>query len=226
MFEELVLELIEFLQKWGLWRDVIILSQGKKYAHTSDNKQKYKGFSNVEFSEGEKHKDYTSGLTGSGFVSFANPEYLLDMVYEGPLCTLLRYDEYETRVCDISKEGWDYIFAHPDIIEEYIFSKYDEEDFEEDDMYTKWDPLVFDNWDEYKKLRLHEEYEASLNHDNSKVWARMVEQARKDLNSDNDELISLPQLRGYLISEFDKIFEKYGLWYDFGFSWSLTCYKD
>lgn len=200
MFEELILELIAFLQKWGLWRDVIILSQGKMYSHTSDKNLKYKDFSNVEFNEGKKHEDYTSGLTGSGFESFANPEYLLDMVYEGPLCTLLRYGEFETRVGDISKEGWDYIFAHPDIIEEYIFNKYDEEDFEE--------------------------YEASLNHDNSKVWARMVEQARKDLNSDNDELISLPQLREYLISEFDKIFEKYGLWYDFGFSWSLTCYKD
>ncbi len=35
----------------------------------------------------------------------------------------------------------------------------------------------------------------------------------------------LRELSGFLMAEFRGIFERYGLWYDFGFKWNLTCYK-
>lgn len=46
----------------------------------------------------------------------------------------------------------------------------------------------------------------------------------RECASDESGSISVPEIAGYIKSEFDKIFERYGLRYDFGFSWSLTCY--
>ena len=43
--------------------------------------------------------------------------------------------------------------------------------------------------------------------------------------SDEEGIISIPEIAGDVKAEFDRIFDRYGLWYDLGFSWSLTCYK-
>ena len=88
--EELALEIIIFLQKWGLWKDTSIFTKGNKYAY--DKNKTYKDIQNVEFTANVNTEDYTKGLTNimdcngnREWKSYANPEHLFDMVYDGIL---------------------------------------------------------------------------------------------------------------------------------------------
>ncbi len=124
-------------------------------------------------------------------------------------------------------------------------------DLTDDTEYALWDPLEFDTWEEYQELTggdtgnpvpvyenydTYEEYKKALEEaenlkleDVNDLWERMVQEARKEYISDcgwNDsELINIPELVSHLRAEMIELFEKYGLWYDFCFSWSLTCYR-
>jgi hypothetical protein len=82
----------------------------------------------------------------------------------------------------------------------------------------------------------YEEYEQDMEYFNyitvddvMPIWDKMVAEAKQEYLREcavsGDELISLPEVAGHVQSEFHKIFEKHGLWYDFGFGWSLTCYR-
>ena len=86
--EELVLEVIKFLQKWGLWVDVSIFAKGNRYSHTYKKEQSYKGMACVECAAGINPEDFTIGPTESWidndeimWKSFSNPEHIFDMVY-------------------------------------------------------------------------------------------------------------------------------------------------
>lgn len=61
------------------------------------------------------------------------------------------------------------------------------------------------------------------------VWEKMVNDAKRKFRKDGEMLSlqgsELGELSEFLRKEFDGIFERYGLWYDFGFKWSLTCYR-
>ncbi|MCR5214822.1 MAG: hypothetical protein K6E10_10445 [Eubacterium sp.] len=271
--EELVMELIRFLQKWGLWKDTTILVKGNRYAYVDDANKVYVGLPCVEFEENIKPEDYTKGITEERdcdgnpiWKSFSNPEHILDMVYEGPLYMLLSYDTYETKKSEISKEAWKEIFEHTDIFENYLYEKYEcidasdllenimEDKFDNPD-YSLWDPLVFDTWEEYQKFVNGEAYESgeekltpayqrygtyeeylsdmettiSLGiEDIRPIWEEMVKDAETEFIRECQEdadVISIPEIEGYIKSQFIEIFDRFGLWYDFGFSWSLTCYK-
>ena len=275
--EKMVIELIEFLQKWGLWQDVTILTNKKAYSPSRNEEDVFCGFSNVKVSACKNPEDYTTGITDETdcygkrhpvWKNFSNPEHILDMVYEGPFYMVLRHSTYEgVKKSDISLDAWDYIFAHTEILEDYMYEKYEvaspeellaqilEDRFDNSD-YTAWDPLVFDTWEEYQEFGNGEAYETgeekltptyqrygtyeeyladmeiseSLNIEDIKpVWEQMISNAKKEFirecAADESGLISIPEIAGYIKSEFDKIFDRYGLWYDLGFSWSLTCYK-
>ena len=273
----LVSDLISFLQKWGLWRDTTVLANGNRYSYSAETTSIYGGINYVEFEESINPEDYTTGITDETdcyenchpvWKSFSNPEHILDMVYEGPLYMLLRHDTYEgVKKSDISLEAWDYIFAHTEILEDYMYEKYEVaspeelldqimEDRLDNSDYTAWDPLVFDTWEEYQEFvngeayengeekltpayqryGTYEEYLAEMEiseslsiEDIKTVWEQMVSDAKAEFirECDMDEAgsISIPEIAGYIKSEFDKIFDRYGLWYDFGFAWSLTCYR-
>ena len=61
------------------------------------------------------------------------------------------------------------------------------------------------------------------------VWEKMLYDAKcRFMNGDAGEMLSidgsdLKELSGFLVEEFQGIFERYGLWYDFGFKWTLSC---
>ena len=276
--EKMVIELIRFLQKWGLWQDVTILADGKAYFPGCNNKgDLYCGLPNIKITVCENPEDYTTGITDETdcygnchpvWKNFSNPEHILDMVYEGPLYMVLRHDTYEgVKKSDISPDAWDYIFAHTGILEDYMYEKYElaspeeflaqilEDRFDNPD-YTAWDPLVFDTWEEYQdfvngeayengeekltpayqRYGTYEEYLADMEiseslsmEDVKPVWEQMVADAKtefiRECALDETGIISIPEITGYLQSEFANIFNNYGLWYDFGFSWSLTCYR-
>lgn len=128
----LVLERIHCLQKWGLWMDTSIFVNGNRYAYAYEKERIYKGLACVEFSENVKPEDFTCGITeetgcNGNYVwkSYSNPEHILDMVYEGPLYMLLRHDIYEVRKADIPPKGWEYIFEHADIPDNYLYDKFE-----------------------------------------------------------------------------------------------------
>ena len=269
----LVSDLISFLQKWGLWHDTTVLTNGNRYSYSAEKTSIYGALNYVELEEDVNPEDYTRGVTEERdslgnpvWKSFSNPEHILDMVYEGPLYMLLSYGTYETRKSEISEEAWDYIFDHSDILDEFLYEKYECNDASdlltkilEDKLdnpdYTAWDPLVFDTWEEYQEFVNGEVYETGEENltpayqrygtyeeyltdieiseslsveDITPVWEQMVLDAKKEFITESlneTGIISIPEIAGDIITEFDNIFDRYGLWYDFGFSWSLTCYR-
>ena len=271
-------EMIRFLQKWGLWQGVSIFANGNRYSYSSKKEPNYCGISNVIFESDVDPEEAMKGITGQRdkdgeyiWKSFANPKHIFDMIYEGPLSLLVCYGEYEPYPYEISPEGWDYIFDHTDLLKDYLldkfgasdlqefydhakcmsFAEYSEKDREEC-MYSGWDPLVFDTWEEYlsfnglteeegrdeEKLKplneLYDTYthytEENENFENmdmeemKPIWEKMVENSKKEFKKDCGA-IYLPEIAAHIKDEFSDIFERYGLWYDFGFSWSLTCYR-
>lgn len=277
--EEMALDMIRLLQKWGLWKDVCILTNGSRYSSSSDREKIYCGLPYTEYEEGIDAEDMMSGITERGdcnenpvWESFANPEHIFDMVYEGPLYMLLNYGEYEADGKDISPEAWEAIFAHTDLLEDYMadtYGAYDLADFfekvkavcfgelsEEDRnecMDNGWDPLVFDTWQEYLEMNglsdaegcgkarpkpLHGSYGAYADYlgdaeafeiiDIDSVrpaWEEIVQDAKRKFINQCAGEVSIPEIAGHVREEFRGIFEKYGLWYDPCFSWSLTAYR-
>ena len=282
--EEMALEMIRFLQKWGLWTDASILTNGNRYSYSPDPKKCDCGLPHTEFEQDVDPEQAMKGLTASGWKSLANPEHIFDMIYEGPLCMLLRYCEYETESEEISLEAWEYIFDHTNMLREHLGAKHgvcsQEELLEEiktmpfeyycnmcaeiscngvpfdglwdfDDRYFDWDPLVFDTWEEYLEFMDHpegswykktrpqplyelfdtyaeylkepEKFESITMDDVQPIWNEMVEDTKKDLMKGG--LVNIPEVFDHILSEFDSVFEKYGLWYDLCFDWSCSAYR-
>ena len=267
-------DLICFLQKWGLWHDTMVLANGNRYSYSAERTSVYEDLNYTEVEHNVNPEDYMRGITeerdclGNPVLrSFSNPEHILDMVYEGPLYMLLTHDTYETRKSEISKDAWEYIFEHTDILDDFLYEKYEcrdasdlltkilEDRFDNPD-YTAWDPLVFDTWEEYQEFVNGEAYETGEENltptyqrygtyeeylddmeiseslsveDVEPIWKQMALGAKREFIRecalDETGIILIPEIVGHIKTEFDKIFDRYGLWYDFGFSWSLTCYK-
>ena len=101
--ENLAIELIRILQKWGLWTDVTIFTNGNRYKHSYEKKDIYNGLPYLSFSENINPEDYTTGYVEifacngkRSYIEkcFDNPEHIFEMVFEGPLYALLNYAEY------------------------------------------------------------------------------------------------------------------------------------
>ena len=75
-----------------------------------------------------------------------------------------------------------------------------------------------------------EDAEKVLIENYDEITAIILDAKCKFKSGEGGEMLSLygkdfKELSGFLRNEFDRIFERYGLWYDFGFKWSLSCYK-
>ena len=190
--EQLTEDMIRFLQTWGLWEDTVILTKGNKYAYTKDGNETFRNLRHVKVMEGIDPEKMMKGCTEEDdcqgrpiWRSYANPEHVFDMVFEGPLCALLGYEVYEPVKADIGEEAWNTIFQNDtdnSIMRDFLHKKYgcaDAEEYlekiqKEELDYSEWDPLEFDTWDEYlefigyqepgeseniKRFRTYAEYE-------------------------------------------------------------------
>lgn len=270
--EALVMEVILFLKKWGLWKDVSILANGNMYSYSECRSDYFMGQEQIIFKENVDPSEYTTGPVeyehGDEKViehkDFSNPEHIFEMIYEGPLQLLFSQEEYEVDAKDIGIGGWDYIWDNTAIsdeilIEEYgattleeclenmkcmSFAEYSQRDREEC-MYSGWDPLVFDTWEEYISMGgeegtglrpLYELYDTYADYVSemenfeelslaslAPAWEQMVNDAF-EIMANSDRKIYLPELAVHIWNEFDEIINKYGLSYDFAFPWCLTCY--
>ena len=176
---KMVTELIDFLQKWGLWQDVTILAGGKAYFPGCNKEDVYCGLPNVKITVCENPEDYTT---------------------------------------------WDPLVF--DTWEEY-------QEFVNGEAYENGEEKLTPA---YQRYGTYEEYLADMEiseslslEDIKPVWEQMISDAKtefiRECAADESGIITIPEIAGYIKSEFDKIFDRYGLWYDFGFAWSLTCYK-
>ena len=225
-FAQFAIEMIHFLKKWGMWEGVSIFTNGNRYSYEKGNE--YNGIMDVAFEENVDPEEGTKGLTGQKdsdgnyiWKSFANPEHIFDMTYDGALCMLLRYGEYEVMTKDISKEAWDIIFDKTDILDEILYFKFDATTAEE-----YWEQLMLEKDEDEKNVPSLEEVMV--------LWDEMVEEAKVEFMEGNGyaqgynlgaDMVSIHEMVEYIGGEFDALFEKYNLWYEYGFSWSLTCYE-
>ncbi len=255
MYEKLTIEIIDFLQKWGLWDGTVIFSDGNMYSYSLEKTDTYNDKPHVKFKKNIDPTMYTSECIDGNIRNYSNPEKLFDMVFDGSLYLLLAYDDYEVNGSDLSNEAWEEIFQQTDLINDYTLDNYDVYDAEEvlekiiseDDTHLPfWNTLRFDSWDDYLKfygvdrLELYgindlyntnnkksiNGYEVISVEDAMPIWEKLSEIAKKEIkNKYKYEKLYLPKLADYIVGQFNAIFKKYGLWYDFGFSWSLSCHK-
>ena len=87
--EKLAVEIRAFLLKAGMWQDVNIYFNGKNFS-THDKqtgKYHYNDPENLVINEDEDPTDY---------FEYVNPEHILSMSFEGPVCEMLYYGLYQS----------------------------------------------------------------------------------------------------------------------------------
>lgn len=242
--EKVALDIVRFLKKWGLWHDVQIFTGGKCYSDGVDAK--------LQIRDEECPEKYTSGFSGTSdcageteYIDFSNSERLLDMTFEGPLSLLLRYHEYEVCVGDVSEE-----VKHILIPETYEFQDEVSELMDEClEGKIGWDPMEYNSYEEWLELNQYcdmdefnaesdnirmefssrEEYEDFILRSAS-VREEKIREFFEDEICDcsdysHEMFFDNGKIANQIINEFDELLERYGLWYDLGFSWSLTTYR-
>jgi len=241
----LAMDIVNFLQKWGMWQEVQIFTGGKCY---TDDRGK------VAIRDEEHPQEYLVGPTerdGNGEViwkEFSNPERLLDMTFEGPLSLLLRHHEYEVDAGKVSDEVRRILL--PETSEAS-----DEAGCYADDFIDKqrgWDAAEYDSYEEWLELNefydmedinvttedirsnptefvTKEEYEAFLDKceviREHKIRDYFEDYFDKTSECDDSMFFDDGEIAGMVLNEFDELLARYGLWYELGFSWSLTAYR-
>lgn len=251
--ESVAHDIIAFLKKWGLWNSVQIFSGGKCYSFDETGSLKIREELHPEgYTRGICHNDICGQCE---WRDYSNPERLLDMTFEGSLSLLLRHGEYEVNLEDVSVQGREFLLEdyRVDTVEvdtdEYMSREYIWIDPDEVVSYEDWENITeycegtFDVTEEdiirpmYKsdknelsnlEFSSREEYEDFI----SKLYAAKESKVREYLedNLDDDYYYSDiffddGYIANHLINEFIKIFESHGLWYELGFSWTLTTYS-
>lgn len=183
---------------------------------------------------------------------FANPEHLLDMTYEGPLYMLLRYHEYEVRIDTLPDETKKFLEIYDDSIRDNIEAEAYCMAYDYMENKEGWDPVEFDSYEEYLKLQDEIEYDKDIFNCKRRDFASMEEYEEflekalaskeatleeyfmdkaenlvmEDMEFSNGGIYyNNSDIEYKIIQEFDALLEKYGLWYELGFSWNLTTYR-
>ena len=150
--EQLAMDIISFCKKWGMWQDVQIFTGGKCYTDSKEAAN-YNGISGVKIRVEANPDERTKGLTQDcdgewDYKCFSNPEHLLDMTFDGPLCLLLSYGEYEVSTENLSAEAKEYIALNDEEVEDEVIDKA----LDYLDNGQGWDPIEFDSYEEYLEL--------------------------------------------------------------------------
>lgn len=250
--EKLAYDIINFCKKWGMWRDVQIFTGGKCYSACEDSPDKIKA--REEKNPGEYTKEIIERVNGElVYKDFSNPEKILDMTFEGPLYLLLRHHEYEVEMEDLSDEARMYILRENEKKFEEEEEEIDSaEEITEEYMERRegWDPMEYDSYAEYMDLVEYEEPELCFEikqcprdfgsrQEYTDFLAKSVTEKEailmeyfKDyfgedyfIEREDSTFFDDGDIASHIINEFNDLLEEYGLWYELGFSWSLTTYR-
>ncbi|MGN0346841.1 MAG: hypothetical protein ACI4DU_06100 [Lachnospiraceae bacterium] len=242
--EMLAMEIVKFLQKWGMWQDVQIFAGGKCY---KDDKGKL-------VVRNEEHPEkYLEGPIEdcNGEITweeFSNPERLLDMTFEGPFSLLLCYHEYEVNMGEVSEEVRRILLPETNEVADEVAGYVD--DFLEGKI--GWDPAEYDSYEEWLELNgfddmektsatmdeiginpieisSQEEYREFLDKceviREQKIWDYFEDYFSESSEYEDTAFFDDGRIAGMVLNEFDELLAGYGLWYELGFSWSLTTYR-
>lgn len=98
LIEELAKEIREYLLDNEMWQDVCIYFNGKRFTQRDPETGKY-------YYNDREHLIEENEQNPEDYFEYVNPNHILSMSFEGPVCEMLYYDEYpETR------KGFDKIF--------------------------------------------------------------------------------------------------------------------
>ncbi len=252
-YTKLALEIVKFLKKWNLWEGVKIYTGGWCYSVGCED-DVTDGISGLckEPCSSEEVDIYTSGIVGRDCYgnieseTFANPAHLLDMTFMGPLSTLLNKFQYGVDLNDLPEETKEYLKDEL----QYILVDSEEEDRRNEEYFAYmerkngWDPMIFDSYEEYLELERgdalelddeetehvefasREEYQDFIERSIQKREQQLLEELYFD--TEDCEVITPKEgwlLAEYIHREFIELLECYGLWYEQGFSWTLTTYR-
>lgn len=181
---------------------------------------------------------------------YANPEHLLDMTYEGPLYMLIHNLEYEVNPHNLSDTAKEYICSHDKRIQDAIEYECIERADDYMENHSGWDPAEFDSYEAYLELEEPPEFNAEIfKHEPEEFSSReeyheflLKAECCKDASleeyffeqvkletyqelAESEHYYNGGTIANHVLHEFGKIFERYGLWYEPGFSWSLTTYR-
>lgn len=153
--EEMVMDMIRFLKKWGMWKHTRIFAEGNAYDSDDDREgYEYNGLSSVKFEKDVDPAKYVRSPLGEEDFT-----HIFDMTFEGPLYEVLACGMLITEYGQIGPEGWDQILENGDFAESFFKSEFGgKEDIllsniisegEEGTIYSMWDPLKYEDFDEY-----------------------------------------------------------------------------
>lgn len=197
--EELALSIVKFLKKWGLFEEVQIFTGGKCY-EVIDGEYVVRNEPNPE--------NYTLGVLDGEEKDYSNPERLLDMTFEGPLHMLLNSREYEVEIKNLSMEAREIVVP---LLQEF-------ED-EEVNLISNFHDFVRENVGFRKDVEYFDENDWNELY---RIFDKMIARSSK---LEDETFYSNGEICDRIISEFTNLFESFGLWYEPGFSWSLTAYR-
>jgi len=207
--DDFTYELIRFCFKWGLWEDTNIFSNGNRYADclSGEESTDFRGF-RVRITK-ERPEDYIYDVSGGKDYQelYVNPDHILSMIMGERLCMLTDEGLFSAHLSELSEDGVHQLLAlDPSILEECL-----------GEIGESPDPILeqmeFESYDEFRELEDDlQDLRLLETIDRLRKW-RSVHYRGFD-----DPVVS------HVLEEFDGIFEKYGVWYDPGYRWSLTCY--
>lgn len=97
--EALAKEIREYLLVSKMWQDVDIYFNGKKYTTYDAKTGRF-------YYNDKKHLIEKEDEDPADYFEYVNPNHILSMSFEGPVCEMLYYNEHAT-----AKRGFDAIFA-------------------------------------------------------------------------------------------------------------------
>ncbi len=147
------------------------------------------------------------------------------------------YEKYEClNAADFHKKIMEDIFENPEYSawDPLVFDTWKEyQEFVNGEAYPDGEEKKLANYLRYETygdyLKVLEKAEKLSVKDVEPLWRAMVNKAKKefiaDCGPDGNEKINIPGIAGHVYSEFANIFSRYGLWFEFEFDWSLSCYR-
>lgn len=87
--EKLAVEIREFLLEHGMWQDVDIYFNHKRFGCKDPETGRY-------FYNDREHLFVEEDIEPQTYFEYVNPDHILSMSFEGPVCEMLYYCEYPT----------------------------------------------------------------------------------------------------------------------------------
>lgn len=245
--EEMVVEMIRFLKKWGLWQNTMILACGNSYTDSGNEGDEFLGLTHVVKQENVDPDEYIDLME---YPDEELSQHIFDMTFENGLSDIFRDGTLTLNSEDIENEAWDHILKDISFAKKYIEENFsDVREFLQDVLevqktgrkYTMWDPLEYESFEEYKQMNdddgegipvytlfdNYEEYRGFLQGNISslegspELLSMVSDYLKNDLKQSGKD-IEFEKAPAGLMKEFNEIFSKHGLYYEPVYNWMIT----